>query len=116
MLLHNQMSIASVENIKMGKDHKYSNFRFLTWASGYTIKLYLNKQACKKSIVTRYFTKKKEFFMGKTPLNRREDRFLKIIYAENNKFYPLRKDSMTMNPITKNKTFLQIPYLIVVNY
>ena len=48
--------------------------------------------------------------MGKTPLNLCEDRFLKIIYAENNKFYPVRKDSMTMNPITKNKTFLQILY------
>ena len=29
--------------------------------------------------------------MGKTPLNLCEDRFLKIIYAENNKFYPVRK-------------------------
>ena len=48
--------------------------------------------------------------MGKTPLNLCEDRFFLIIYAENYKLYPVRKDTGTMNPITKNKTFLQILY------
>lgn len=99
-----------MENIKMEKDHKYSNFRFLTWSSGYTIKLYLNKQAFKNILWQDTLPKKKEFVMGKTPLNLCEDRFFLIIYAENYKFYPVRKDSGTMNPITKNKTFLQILY------
>ena len=66
MLLYNQMSIASVENIKMGKDHKYSNFRFLTWASGYTIKLYLNKQAC-KNLLWQDTLPKKRIFHGQNP-------------------------------------------------
>lgn len=40
--------------------------------------------------MTRYFTKK-EFVMGKTPLNLCDTDFLKIIYAENYKFILLEK-------------------------